>query len=165
MLLIAIWGLGWEGEQAALPDLEPFWDKRALRSKEFAVAKSWSMCHVLQRYPVLCADTVLLVLSSCIRKLQKNGSFILKSWIWKCWSRNSGLGHAWREKKKSRWNNFLKCLWLWKITFKDLVSVWDQNTPVRKRLLSRIEDKSLLPLSCLHIQTHREGGGYEGGNS
>lgn len=38
MLLIAIWGFGQEGEQAALLDVEPSWDKWALRSKEFAVA-------------------------------------------------------------------------------------------------------------------------------
>lgn len=37
MVLIAIWGFGGAGQQAALLDVEPFWDKWALRSKEFAV--------------------------------------------------------------------------------------------------------------------------------
>lgn len=38
MLLIAMWGFAGAGQQAALLDVEPFWDKWALRSKEFAVA-------------------------------------------------------------------------------------------------------------------------------
>lgn len=151
MLLIAIWGLGWEAERAALLDLEPCWDKWALRSKEFAVAKSWSMCHILQRYPVLCADTVLLVLCSCVRKPQKMVVPFLSPEFENADPGTQVWGMLEGRKRKSLWNNFLKCLWFWKIKFKDFVLVWDENTPVRKRLLSWIKDKSLLPLSYLHM--------------
>lgn len=59
MLLIAIWGFGGAGQQAALLDVELFWDKWALRSKEFAVAALEYVLHFalcaafLQRYSVL----------------------------------------------------------------------------------------------------------------
>lgn len=45
MLLIAIWGFGEAGQQAALLDVEPFWDKWALRRKEFAVAALQYVLH------------------------------------------------------------------------------------------------------------------------
>lgn len=59
MLLIAIWEFGGAGQQAALLDVEPFWDKWALRSKELALAALEYVLHFalyaafLQRYSVL----------------------------------------------------------------------------------------------------------------
>lgn len=60
MLLIAIWGFGGAGQQAALLDVEPFWDKWALRSKEFAVAALEYLLHF-----AVCAAFLKYVLHFC----------------------------------------------------------------------------------------------------
>lgn len=154
MLLIAIRGLGGEGEQAELLDVEPFWDKRALRSTKLAVAV---LEYILQRQPVLCisAQGKLQVLSSFHPTKDGHSCFILRSWIGKCWPKNTGLGQVWMERKITL--ELFSCLLFWKIVCKSFLSMCCQATAPRNPLLSWIKGKNPSRTSCTHTHAGRRG--------
>lgn len=143
MLLIAIWGFGGAGQQAALLDVEPFWDKWALRSKAFAVAALEYVLHFavcaafLQWHPVLSIS------------LQRE----------RCWcSAHFFLG-----------NHKMQLPLFKSLNLKTLTQELRYGPCSNACMLIFLnQNQILLPPSCSHTShpsNHTEGGGCDGGSS